>query len=86
MQLLYVFLFLLLSYTIGLNICTIIARIEKNKSIIKKKKNKHDEMVLLAKTNSDSTRGLIARYLTDSYIGRNHFFLIDALIKYEDMK
>ena len=33
----------------GLNICVIIAGIKKYKSIIKKKRNKHDKIVLLAK-------------------------------------
>ena len=38
------------SSTIGLNICTIIARIKTYKSIIKKSKKKHDEIALVAKT------------------------------------
>ena len=36
--------------TIGLNICAIIARIKKYKSVIKKKKKKYNEIALLAKT------------------------------------
>ena len=43
----------IMSSTIGLNICAIIARIKKYKSIIKKMKKKHDEMGLLAKTKLD---------------------------------
>ena len=39
------------SSAIGLNICAIILKIKKYKSIIKKKKKKHGKMVLLAKTN-----------------------------------
>ena len=39
----------IMNYTIGLNICTIIARIEKCKLIIKKKKKKQNEIALLAK-------------------------------------
>ena len=35
---------------IGLKICVITAGIKKYKSIIKKKKNKHDKIVLLAKS------------------------------------
>ena len=38
-----------MSFTIGLNICAIIAGIKKHKSIIKKNKNKNDEIVLLLK-------------------------------------
>ena len=38
------------SYVIGLKICAITAGIKKCKSIIKNKKKKHDEIVLLAKS------------------------------------
>ena len=51
------------------------------KSIIKKKKAKHDEIALLAKTKLDCIKGLILRSLTDSYIGCNYFILIDVLRK-----
>ena len=40
----------ILSFTIGLNICAIIAGIKKYKLIIKKRKKKHDEITLPAKT------------------------------------
>ena len=39
------------STTIGLKICVITAGIKKYKSIIKKKKKKHDKIVLLAEFN-----------------------------------
>ena len=35
---------------IGLKICAIAARIKNRKSVIKKNKNKHDKIVLLAKS------------------------------------
>ena len=38
------------SSTIGLHICAILARIKWYKSIIKRKKKKHHEIALLAKT------------------------------------
>ena len=38
------------SSTIGLKICVITAGIKKYKSIIKKKRKKHDEIVFLAKS------------------------------------
>ena len=38
------------SSTIGLKICVITAGIKKYKSVIKKKKKKHDKIVLLAKS------------------------------------
>ena len=43
-----------LNSAIGLNICVITAGIKKYKSIIKKKKNRHDKIVLLAKFKLNS--------------------------------
>ena len=74
------------SSTIELNFCKIITRIKKYKSIIKKKKKKHYEIALLAKTNLDCIKGLISRFLTDSYIERDYFNLIDMLRKHDYMK
>ena len=53
---------------IGLNICAIIAGIKKYKSIIKKKKKKHDKLVLSAKTN---IKVLIFKALIDSNISHD---------------
>ena len=39
---------------IGLNICVTSARIKKCKSVIKKKKKKHDKMLFLAKSKLNS--------------------------------
>ena len=75
-----------MSSTIGLNIYTIITRIKKYKSIIKKKKKKHDQIALLAKTNLDCIKDLISRSLTDSYIKRDYFNLIAVLRKYDCVK
>ena len=74
----------IMSYTIGLNIYAIIARIKKYKSIIKKKK--HDEIALLAKTNLDCIKGSISRSLTDACIERDYFLLIEVLRKYDGIK
>ena len=74
----------IMSYTIGLNIYAIIARIKKYKSIIKKKK--HDEIALLAKTNLDCIKGSISRSLTDACIERDYFILIEVLRKYDGIK
>ena len=63
----------ILSSTIALNICAIMTRIKTNKSINKKKKKKHNEMALLAKTNLDCIKGLISRCLTNSNIEHNTF-------------
>ena len=75
----------ILSSTIGLKICAIIWRIEKYKSITKKKKKKHDETALLAKTNLDLIKCLISGSLTESYIERNCSFLIHVLREYDNM-
>ena len=59
------------SSAIGLNICAIILKIKKYKSIIKKKKKKHGKMVLLAKTKLSTIELLISRVLIDSYISHD---------------
>ena len=45
---------------IGVKFCAIAAGIKKYKSIIKKKKKKHDKMVLLAKSKLNSMEALIS--------------------------
>ena len=69
------------SSTIGLTICVITAAIKKYKSIIKKKKKKHDKIVLLAKSKFNSTGVLISKVLTDSNISHNEFVLINNIMK-----
>ena len=54
------------SSAIGLKVCAIAAGIKKYKSTIKKKKEKHDKIVLLAKSNA----------LIDSNISHDEFILI----------
>ena len=54
------------SSAIGLNICAIIAKIKKYKSMIK-----HGKMVLLAKTKVSTIEVLISRVLIDSYISHD---------------
>ena len=36
--------------------------------------------------NLDCIKDLVSRSLTDSYIERGYFLLIDVLIEYDDMK
>ena len=72
--------------TTKLNICPITTRIKKYKSINKKKKKKHDEIALLAKTYLDCIKDLISRSLTDSCVDRDYFLLIYVLRKYDYMK
>ena len=75
------------SSAIGLKICAITAGIKKYKSIIKKKKKKHDKIVLLAKSKLNSIEVLISKALIDSNISHDEFVLINNVLKeYEDMK
>ena len=47
--------------------------VQELKSIIKKKKKKHDKIVLLAKTKLNTIEVLICKGLIESYISRNKF-------------
>ena len=69
------------SSAIGLRICAITTGIKKYKLIIKKKKKKHDEMVLLAKFKLNSMEVLISKSLIDSVITHDGFVLINNLLK-----
>ena len=65
----------------------ITAGIKNYKSIIKKKKKKHDEIVLLAKTKLDSVEELISEALIDSNFSYDEFVSINNVQKeYDDMK
>ena len=69
------------SSAIGLKICAITAGIKKYKSIIKKKKKKHDKIVLLAKSKLNSIEVLISKALIDSVISHDEFVLINNVLK-----
>ena len=57
------------------------------KSIIKKKKNKHDKIALSAKSELDSLEVLISKALIDSVISQDEFVLINNVLKeYDKMK
>ena len=74
------------SSAIELKFCAITAGIKKYKSIIKKKK-KHDEIVLLAKTRLNSLEVLISKSLIDSYISHDEFILENNMLEeYDDRK
>ena len=66
---------------IGLKICAITVGIKKFKSIIKKKKKKHDKIVLLAKSKLNSIEVLISKALIDSVISHDEFVLINNVLK-----
>ena len=71
----------IMSSAIGLKICEITAAIKKYKSIILKKKKKHDKVVLLAKSKLNSTEVLISKALIDSVISHDEFVLMKKEIK-----
>ena len=56
----------LATFATGLKICATTAEIKKYKSIIKKKKKKHDKIVLLAKSKLNRIEVLISKALIDS--------------------
>ena len=71
----------------GLKICAIAAGIKKYKSIIKKKKKKHDKTVLLATSKLNSIEALISKALINSVISHDEFVLINNVLKeYNKMK
>ena len=53
---------------------------KKHKSIIGKKKKKHDKIVLLAKSKSNSIQVIISKALIDSNTIHGEFFLINNLL------
>ena len=68
-------------------ICEITAGIKKYKSIIKKKKKKHDKIVLLAKLILDTIEVLIFMSLIDSCISHYEFFSVNKVLReYNEMK
>ena len=66
---------------IGIRLFAIIAAIKKYKSIIKKKKEKHDKIVLLAKSKLSSIEVLISKALIDSYISYDQFFSVNNVLR-----
>ena len=67
------------SLKIGLKICVRTAGMKKYKSINKKKK--HDKIVLIAKSKSNSIEALISKALIDSSVYHDEFVLINYVLK-----
>ena len=74
------------SSTIGLTIYTITAAIKKYKSTIRKKKKKHNKIVLLAKFKLNSKEVVISKALNDSVIHDECFLINNVLKEYNGMK
>ena len=77
----------LVGITIGIGstirwiLCIITAGTKKYKSTIKKKKRKHDKIVLIAKFKLNHVEVLISKTLIDSNISRDEFVLINNALK-----
>ena len=65
------------SSAVGMKICAIIEGIKKCKSIIKKKKKKHDEVVLLGKSKLNTIKALIRKSLIDLYFSHDKFVSVN---------
>ena len=70
-----------------LKICAITAANEKYKPIIKKKKRKHDKIVLLAESKLNCIGIFTSKTLIGSVISHDEFALINNVLKeYNEMK
>ena len=75
------------SFAIALKFCALAAEIKKYKSIIKKKKKKHNKTVFLAKSKLNKIEVLISKSFIDSVIIQDKFVLINNVLKkYNEMK
>ena len=67
--------------------CAITAGIKKYKSIINKKRKKHDKIVLLRKDQLNTNEVLISQALVDSYISYDKFVSVNNVLReYYEMK
>ena len=69
------------SSAVGIKICGIIAGNKKYKSIIKKKKKKHDKIVLLGKDKLNTIEVLISKALIDSYVSNDEFASVNNALR-----
>ena len=69
------------SYAVGLKIYVITVGIKKYMSISKEKKNKHQKIVLSAKSKLDSIEVLIYKILINLIIIHDKFVLINNILK-----
>ena len=74
----------IMSSAIGLKICATSAGIRKYKSMIKKKKKKHNKIVLLGKSKLNSIDVLISKALTDLNLSHDKFVLINNVLQEYD--
>ena len=71
---------------VALKVCAITAWIKKYKSVIKKKKKKHDKIVLLTMTKLNTIEFLISNALIDSHFNHDKLVSVNVLREYSEMK
>ena len=69
------------SSAVGTKIFETTAGIKKYQSVLKKKKNKYEKIVLLGKTNWDNFDVLISKDLINSNISHNNFFSVYNVLR-----
>ena len=69
------------SSAVGIKICAITTGIKKHKSIIKKNKKKHDEILLLGKDKLNTIEVLSSKALIDSYICHDEFVTVNNVLR-----
>ena len=75
------------SSLVGLKVCAITAVIKKYESLIKEKKKKHDEIVLLGKTKLNIIEVIIFKFLIDFCISYEELLPVtNKLREYYEMK
>ena len=66
---------------VSIKICTIPAVIKKSRWFVKKKKKKHDKIVLLGKDKSTTIEVLISKALIDSHISHDEFAFLNNVLR-----
>ena len=69
------------SSAVGINICAITAGIKRYKSIINKKKKKHDKIVFLEKSKLNTIKVLISKALIDSNNIHDEFVSANVVLR-----
>ena len=69
------------SSTVGTKTCAITGRFKKYKSVVKKKKKRHDKMVLLENGKLNTNEVLISKALIDLHISHDKFFSINSVLR-----
>ena len=66
---------------VSIKISSITAVIKKSRWVVKKKKKKHDKIVLLGKDKLNTIEVLISKELIDSYISHDEFSFVNNVLR-----